>query len=90
LVTNSTEYFSYSRRVDNQNSATQNPEKSLKIENLTIYKQSVSTSVPNSAAVIPNYEKLQIADRMGDINENFDDNDSCNISNVSSSSRPEN
>jgi hypothetical protein len=40
--------------------------------------------------VIPTYDKLQVADQLGDINENFDDNDSCNISNMSSSSRQEN
>jgi len=62
----------------------------LKIENLILKKNSISSSVPHSAAVIPNYEKLQICDTLGDINENFDDNDSCNISNVSSSSRHEN
>ena len=62
-------------------------ENGLKIENLSLKKQCLSTSVPNSAVAIPSYEKLQIADQMGDIHENFDDNDSCNISNMSSASK---
>ena len=96
LVTNSTEYFSYSRRVGAQTSATENSEKpaakGLKIENLKVEKRSISTYVPSSAAVIPGYERLQLAERnrMVEINENSDDIDSCNISNISSSSQQEN